>query len=86
MNYSFAKFYDINIINDKTLFCPKNIKFKTYSAWKHSLYLLFVYELLFCQILWHSIKRGYYIYFPFSCDFFAEIFKEKDAVLKLEFL
>ena len=42
---------------------------------------------LFCQILLHSIfKRGYYIYFPFSCDFFIEIFKEKDAFLKLEFL
>ena len=66
---------------------PQNSKVLNYTAWNHGKYHFVGYELLFCQILWHSIfKRGYYLYFPFSCDFFTEIFKEKDAFLALEFL
>ena len=40
---------------------------------------------IFYDILSSNGDR-YYIYFPFSCDFFIEIVKEKDAFLKLEFL
>ena len=51
-----------------------------YSAWKHSLYLLFVYELLYCQIydIQSSNVDTTYI-FHFLAIFFTEIFKEKDA-------